>query len=79
MLIYDHQDAYHYTTVWDSQIPLSVIQLKDNISFYLFFISGNYNILEFFDFMRNTKKDSVHKRGDTLLVVPCWWDGKLGR
>lgn len=25
------------------------------------------------------KKDLVAQKGITLIVVPCWWDGKIDR
>eukprot|EP00026_Physarum_polycephalum_P001342 Phypoly_transcript_01343.p1 GENE.Phypoly_transcript_01343~~Phypoly_transcript_01343.p1 ORF type:complete len:974 (+),score=101.70 Phypoly_transcript_01343:154-3075(+) len=52
-LCFEFQDAYHYITSHESQLPLDTIRKKDEI-----------------------KKEALNLRGETLIAVPCWWDGK---
>lgn len=65
------QDQYHYTTRWDSNLPLERIQRQDNINVI--------SLWCFLWFQSALKKELITKRGDTLIQVPCWWDGKIDR
>eukprot|EP00026_Physarum_polycephalum_P001637 Phypoly_transcript_01639.p1 GENE.Phypoly_transcript_01639~~Phypoly_transcript_01639.p1 ORF type:complete len:968 (+),score=84.26 Phypoly_transcript_01639:164-3067(+) len=51
-LCFEYQDDHHYQPTWYCQLPLILLQEKDDI-----------------------KRKMLLVRGETLIIIPCWWDG----
>jgi hypothetical protein len=39
----------------------------------------NTNTQTTFDTYENFKSEALKKEQNTVLIIPCWWDGKLAR
>jgi hypothetical protein len=67
------QDKHHFISTWYANHPLNVYQ------------SSSYSLSHiFFDMRRYQQRDRMKEaamagKGNTLIVVPCWWDGKKER
>lgn len=73
------QDPYHYATSW-TYSPLQKTQESDStiILFYLIYLFIYlfiYLLLYLLIFIAELKKKELSSRGETLIIVPCWWDG----
>ena len=69
------QDAHHYITSWESNALLQRIQNTDSIQTYQF----TYFVIFFIDFPLLNKQERALHENETLVVVPCWWDGERER
>lgn len=65
------QDPYHYATSW-TYSPLQKTQEADSNNFYCWNKWNNSNVIIIF---AGLKQKVLSERGETLIVVPCWWDG----
>ena len=84
------QDSYHYATSWYVNKTIDAVRQRDSIplipfhlffSFYSLLVSLSYLffVLIRFDSQLDLKHDMVSERGETMIQVPCWWDGSSAR
>jgi hypothetical protein len=73
ILIAISKDSHHYITTWYSHSPLAAIRRLDNILQYFFFFFVGFAYLSLA--LESEKWETITERGDTLMVIPCWWDG----
>ena len=76
-LIYLLQDDHHYLPTWYHQKPLSMVLEKDCIhkrkrkKLLLVCIEA---LIKW-----DIKRNMLLQRGETLILIPCWWDGSETR
>ena len=70
------KDTYHYVATWYSQKSLTHVQHTDIILVLIFLFLFTFVC---FDTKPTTKAEQLRTKGETLLVVPCWWDGSNER
>jgi hypothetical protein len=38
-----------------------------------------HNKIHIFDMYENIKSEKLKKEQNAVIIIPCWWDGKLAR